>query len=558
MMMKKGYFIFRLTVVLFFFQLCGNSYSQSRGLKTITEKELRYHLEFLGAKEFRGRETPSPELEIASIYLGNCFKNTGVKPLMKDGSFFQDVPLTVTSVFQPNTKIRISKGGGERLYYFGKAFNGNFSVSGSYSGSVVFAGIGISDPENGWDDLNDLNLTGKVVVILDELRPQDKNLEGRTLPVRLNERVNAIRSRGAAAVLSIVNIEKEARRLATGSKNFDYIPMGRIGVLYDSQKTNFSAPAAPSTGQQNVRPSLPFASAEISHQLASEMLEISENELVEMFGMIKQGKQVPSKEVTGIRVSMEVEVETYSSASRNVIAVVEGSDPVLKNEYIVVCGHHDGRGIDDGEIIPGADDNATAVVALLEIAQALMVEKPKRSVILAAFTGEEQGMNGSQFFINNCPVPVEKISACLNMDMIGRNNPDSLFLVGSDLLSSGLDASIKRVNKKPGLNFGFDYRYSNLSHPQNVYFRSDHYPFIRFGIPSVWIFSGFTNDYHTSRDLPEFIEYNKFYKITKLVYLTAFNIGNLPELLKLDVNPAVTSRGIHNTTETSLFQNTVN
>ncbi|MBK9389022.1 MAG: M28 family peptidase [Bacteroidetes bacterium] len=247
-------------------------------------------------------------------------------------------------------------------------------------------------------------------------------------------------------------------------------------------------------------------------------------------------------------------METYNSTSRNVVAVVEGSDPVLKNEYVVLSGHHDGRGIDDGEIVPGADDNGTAAIALMEIGQALLAEHPKRSVILVWVTGEEQGMNGSHYFINNCPVPVEKISACLDMDMLGRNNPDSLYLVGSDLLSSELDASIRRANSKSGINFGFDYRYSNLTHPQRVYFRSDHYPFIRFGIPSVWFFSGFTSDYHSYRDVAEAVDYLKFLKATRLVYATAIDIGNAKTILKLDVNPAVTSRGAHNLKETSLFQ----
>jgi Zn-dependent M28 family amino/carboxypeptidase len=140
------------------------------------------------------------------------------------------------------------------------------------------------------------------------------------------------------------------------------------------------------------------------------------------------------------------------------------------------------------------------------------------------------------------------------MDMLGRNNPDSLFLVGSDLLSSGLDASIRKMNQKSGTNFGFDYRYSNLTHPQRVYFRSDHYPFIRFGIPSVWFFCGFTSDYHTYRDVTERIDYGKFLKATRLVYATAIDIGNMKDLLKLDINPAVTSRGKLNLRESSLFQ----
>lgn len=140
------------------------------------------------------------------------------------------------------------------------------------------------------------------------------------------------------------------------------------------------------------------------------------------------------------------------------------------------------------------------------------------------------------------------------MDMIGRNNPDSLFLVGSDLLSSELDAAINRVNRRSGLNFGFDYRYSVTDHPQRVYFRSDHYPFVRFGIPSVWFFSGFTPDYHTSRDIPEAVDYNKFLRTTKLVYLSVMETGNMRDLLKLDANKAVTSRGSHNLKERSLFE----
>jgi len=272
-----------------------------------------------------------------------------------------------------------------------------------------------------------------------------------------------------------------------------------------------------------------------------------------MFKMISQGQQVPSRIISDIRVQLDVETETYLSTSRNVIAVIEGSDPLLKDEYILISGHHDHLGISDGEIMPGADDNCTATVALLEIAQALMTERPKRSVILGWFTGEEKMMNGSHYFINNCPVPVEKINTCLNIDMIGRNSTDSLFLVGSDLLSSGLDAAIQRANKNPGINFGFDYKYSNLTHPQRIYFRSDHFPFVRFGIPSVWFFCGFTPDYHTPRDVLAAINYPKFLKVTKLVYLTAFDIGNMKAFLKLDVNPSVTSRGIHNVTERSLY-----
>jgi hypothetical protein len=551
--MKTGISYLRLLSCMVLFQVSICSFSQSRGLKTITEKELRYNLEFLGAREFRGRETPSPELEIATLYLGNWLKSTGIKPLMGDGTFYQNVPLTVTSVFQPDTKITLSKGSGEQVYYFGNGFSGSFSVSGSYSGNIVFAGAGIYDPENSWDDLSGLDLSGKVVVILDVQLPGTKYELGSTLTNRLNSRISEIRKRGASAVLTIVDPVRQGL-MTEGFDIFDYIPTGRLGILYDSQRTNFGTGTGTNTGNADNRRPFPFERAEISHEVAAEILDTTINAITDMFEMINKGRQVPVKEVPEMHIRLDIEVDRHNSASRNVVALVEGTDPVLKNEYIVICGHHDGRGIDDGEIISGADDNGTGTVALMELAQALITERPKRSVILAWFTGEEQGMNGSQYFINNCPVPVEKISACLNLDMIGRNDPDSLFLVGSDLLSTGLDASINRANMKPEINFGFDYRYSDPSHPQRVYFRSDHYPFVRFGIPGVWFFSGFTADYHTSRDVTESVDYSKVLKTTKLVYLTAFDIGNMKELLKLDVNPMVKTRGIHNVIERSLFE----
>lgn len=528
------------------------SFSQSRGLQAISEKELKYNLEFIGSREFRGRETPSPELEIATLYLGNWAKNCGLKPIMKDGSFYQHVPVTVTSVFQPGTRITLSVGAADRVYYFGKDFSGSFTHSGTYRGDVVFAGLGISDPEGGWDDLKDLDVRGKVVVILDAQRPGTIFPLGFTMTGRLSSRINALRDRGAAAVLSVVDMEREKLK-AEGQNIFDYIPTGRLEVLYDSQRTNLGIAPAPQTVNESARPLLPFDRAEISHTLAADMLGITRDGIAEMFSKAEQGLQVPSFEVPGTTVRLDVEVETFKSTSRNVVAQVEGSDPVLKNEYVVVSGHHDARGIDDGSIIAGADDNGSACVALMEIGKALLAERPKRSVILAWFTGEEQGLNGSHYFINNCPVPVEKISVCLNMDMISRNDPDSLYLVGSDLLSSELDASINRMNKRAGLNFSFNYLYSNLMHPQRVYFRSDQYPFVRFGIPSVWFFSGFTYDYHTAADVPERCDFNKLFRTTKLVYLTAYDIGNMKSLVKLDVNPAVTSRGRHNLTEKSLY-----
>ncbi len=551
--MIKRYFILllALTALAGYQSIIG----QSKGLKTITEDELRYHLGFLGAPEFRGRIMPSPELEIATLYLGNWAKSAGLTPVLPDGSFYQVLPLRVTAVSEPNTRLRVINEKGDQIFYYGKSFGGNFSNSGSYSGEAVFVGLGIVNTEKGWDDLKDIDLSNKMVIILDEPMPGQKSDLGSTYAYRLSSRITLIRDKGAAGVLAIIPPELEARR-SEGSNVFERIPAGRMTVTYDTQRRGNTAPSAPGQAAQPARrPSLPFGQAAIGHEVAASILGIPEEEIGKMFTTIRQGGTISKKTLSETRIQMTVEVGSQSRSSRNVIAMIPGSDPKLKDEYIVISAHHDHLGISDGQIIAGADDDGTGTVALLEIAQALMTERPKRSVIIAWFTGEEQGLYGSHFFVNNCPVPVEKISTCLNLDMLGRNSPDSLFLVGSNLLSSELDASIRKVNTGFSINLGFDYLYSNLTHPQRVYFRSDHYPFIRFGIPSVWFFCGFTQDYHTPKDVLEYINYDKFLKITKLTYLTAFDTGNRTTLLKLDANPEVTSRGKHNMPTRSLFEN---
>jgi hypothetical protein len=526
-------------------------FSQLKGLKTITEDELRMHLEFIAADEFRGRETPSPELEICNLYLAGQAEHIGLKPLMEDGSYFQTIPLNVTSVSPANTRLRLISEEGERIYYYAKSFGGSFRSSGTFSGDVVFIGFGLSAPENGWDDCRDMDLSGKVVVILDAQLPESHELA--STANRLWSRTYSLRDKGAAAVLSVVSEERESKK-ASGIDIFYNIPRGRMAVSFESQRTaRSSRPAAQLSAQAGPqRPPLPFAQAEISRDLAAAILGLSKNELSSMFSGISRGQRVPGKVFPNKSVELKVEVETRPDTSRSVLGLVEGTDPKLKDEYVVVCAHQDHLGVRNGEVMNGADDNGSGTVALIEIAQALMRDRPKRSTIIAWFTGEERGLIGSHYFVNNCPVPVEKISACLNMDMLCRNAPDSLYLVASDLLSSELDGAIRTMNKKHKIGFEFDYTYSNRTHPQRVYYRSDQYPHIRFGIPSVWFFCGFTPDYHTPKDDPEFVDTKKMLKVTKLVYLTAHKIGSQKGLLKLDVNPEVSSRGEHNLAEESI------
>jgi len=141
---------------------------------------------------------------------------------------------------------------------------------------------------------------------------------------------------------------------------------------------------------------------------------------------------------------------------------------------------------------------------------------------------------------------VEKISANLDLDMISRNAGDQIYLIGSNKLSSELDASIHAMNAKPGPGLALDYKYEAPGHPDRFFFRSDQYPYIRYGIPGVWVFCGTTSDYHTERDVEEKVDYRKMEKVVRLTYLVAMDIGNKPGLLKLDLHPEVKTRGAHN------------
>jgi Zn-dependent M28 family amino/carboxypeptidase len=142
-------------------------------------------------------------------------------------------------------------------------------------------------------------------------------------------------------------------------------------------------------------------------------------------------------------------------------------------------------------------------------------------------------------------VPVEKISANINLDMISRNDPNSLYLIGTTKLSTEFDKSLRDMNAKY-IGFKLDYKYDDPAEPNRFFFRSDQYPYIRYGIPGVWIFSGTTEDYHQDSDLEERIDYQKMLKSTKLAYASLVDLGNKPALCKLDVLPEVTARGKQN------------
>jgi Zn-dependent M28 family amino/carboxypeptidase len=248
------------------------------------------------------------------------------------------------------------------------------------------------------------------------------------------------------------------------------------------------------------------------------------------------------------KVTLKIVGKHNQLSTQNVVAVFEGSDPVLKDEYVAVGAHYDhvgiGNPVNGDAIYNGADDDGSGTTALLAMAEALAKAptKPKRSVIFIWHAGEEKGLWGSRYFVENPTVPLDKIVTQLNIDMIGRSKkagdtnprnkelsgPDEIYVIGSKMMSTELGALSESVNKDY-LNLSFNYRYDDPNDPNRFFFRSDHFNYARKGIPIIFYFDGEHEDYHRPGDSADKIDYEKMQKVTRTVYMMLWELANRPK-----------------------------
>ena len=225
----------------------------------------------------------------------------------------------------------------------------------------------------------------------------------------------------------------------------------------------------------------------------------------------------------------------------NVLGYIEGTD--LKEELIIITAHYDHLGKHDSLIFNGADDDGSGTVATLEIAEAFMLAKkagsgPRRSVLIMPVSGEEKGLLGSKYYTDNPIYSLENTVANLNIDMIGRlddwhDTANYVYLIGADRLSQELHDISERVNEKHiGLNL--DYKFNEKDDPNRYYYRSDHYNFAKNNIPVIFYFNGVHEDYHKETDTVDKIDFEKIQRITRLVFLTAWELANREERIVVD------------------------
>ncbi len=495
-----------------------------QGDQRIRANGLKADVYFLSAEEMAGRKTASHEGRIAANYVASEFLRLGLKPFGDEGSYFQKYDLTVAAQDDSNISLTVRNGVQEKTYQLGHDFDLTWITQTTnpekVSGKVVFLGYGVKAPEYGYDDLANVDLHGRIALIL-PYEPQEFD--------------------PASKFMGKWNTYHAYDQY----KYEDIQKAGAIGILTVEEKVQHRPPASFSAPRQDWFPeaiySLPgiwdLPVFEITLEVADELLHSSGKTVDELRKSIDSRFTPQSFELSGVNAELK---KAYTNRrvvqARNVIGLLEGSDPKLKNEYVIVSAHYDHLGVVNGRTQFGADDNASGVAALLEIARAFVEGnvKPRRSILFVSFDSEEAGLLGAFYYGRNPVLPFAKAIAVLNMDMIGRNentptwtlSPNdtarSVNIVGT-LYSHDLRQAIERQNSREGLLLDFK---TDTEDKEDWFARSDHFVFATYGVPSVLFNTGEHPDYHTENDTWEKLNYPKLEKIARLVFLTAADVAN--------------------------------
>lgn len=475
-----------------------------------TADEMRRDLFDFAADSFRGRETGTADADRAAQWLARRLAALGVEP-GGDSGYFHRVPLRRTTLTADSLVIVTS---GARLRWtLGRELS-VLSALGpgaplpklAADAEVVFAQYGLVDAALGRDDYRGLDVKGKVVVIagiapagIDSVRR--KALES---PDALFARLGGAIGRGPAAVVLL--LPDSLYRMAASQFSTQQVELAR-------------APLAAGA----VRPLPMVAVGRLT----------SDSPLVPRGWPASDGAAL----APGTRFSAAVRVQSADFNGYNVVGIVRGSDPALRQTYVAFGAHYDHIGIqapvNGDSIANGADDDGSGSVMLLALAGAFQQgPRPRRSVLFVWHVGEEKGLLGSEAFTDRPSVPLDSIVAQLNADMVGRNGADSLYIVGPGAAPNGqssvLGAVIDSVNAAGPSRFAFNREWDTTTHPERIYYRSDHFNYARKGIPIVFLTTGLHPQYHQVSDEAALIDYAKLERIAALMYRAGMALGNRP------------------------------
>ena len=496
----------------------------------ITAAQMKAYLTFIAADEMEGRDTPSKGLDITAKFLAAMLERWGVQPGGDNGTYFQKIQMRRGKLEPEKTSAEING----QTFKYGEDFLAN-TASGTVTANGVYVGHGYvikSKNINAYQTTNGAIDVKDKIMIVNAGFPKDatmRDLTGKRGEDWIDPESYA-RSHGAKGLIVIPNFmtlvnwkTAQQRALQRGSLRPE---MG-----------GESAPPLPT-----ITVSLPMLNVLFAGERTTGTTIFNRGIAGEMADPFDLNKKVTLK-----MGGLEDMIPT-----QNVVGVLPGSDPVLKNEYIAIGAHYDhvgvGNPVNGDAIFNGADDDGSGTTAVLALAEAFAKgARPKRSILFIWHCGEEKGLWGSEYFVNHPTVPINQIVTQLNIDMIGRSKadgdtnprnrelsgPNEIYVIGSKMMSTELGELSERVNNGY-LKLSFNYKYDDPNDPNRFFFRSDHFNYAQKGIPIIFYFDGVHEDYHRPSDHVEKIDFQKMEKVTRTIYATAWELGNAVSRPKVD------------------------
>lgn len=472
------------------------------------------HIQFLADDLLEGRETSFRGQHLAARYLATQLALIGAKPVATgpDNPYFQQYQVEATGMDESSVVINLVDKGrlsplmpnrDIRLQAFG---SGNFDEK----EPLVFLGYGLKTET--YDDYADVKVKGKWAVLLEGQPKGDLGsiFEEELPSASLYRKIVKARDEGAVGV---VLFRKDALEPPASSA-----PGHRLRLIGETSE------------KQTERAVFPILSMEES--AAPKLFGRDYDKFLRQKAAIAATQNPQSFQVRRRDLAVKFRYEKAVRDTENVIGIIPGNDPVLKDEYVVVSAHYDHIGMRYGAVYNGADDNATGTATVLMLARDFAQRNAKRSLMVLFVSGEESGLLGSEYFVNHPPIAMDKIIANVNMDMIGRNKPGEIGVIPSTVEGiSTLNQLFEEINETSA------FRHTILKDMDRYHKRSDHYNFTKSGIPSIFFFAGVHEDYHGPHDDWQLLDYGKlsrFYGLLTDFLSSALDMPERPVFLEVE------------------------
>ena len=524
------------------------------GITSIQPGPIKEWLTYLSSDELQGRATYTEGLGLAASYIADHLRQWGVKPAGDNGTYFQVVRVNGIRTTS-RSSVTVEANGQTRTFKDGEGVTFPKNMGGKQvvvADRVQFAGYGLSLPAAGHDDYANTDVKGKAVIWLGAAGPKAAGPESRRL---LAARGRAALEKGAIATIGPVvagGFGRGGRGTATqaatdtpasdggqrGAASSGGRGAGR-GAIDDGDFTTvqrYDGKVPPAVTAQDEFLEFLFGGAGLSY--------------AELKQKAADREPLPPTLLEGVRLTFTIDADyeiVRTRLTRNVVGVVEGTHPELKSTYVLFGAHYDHTGYREAaprvaragadpndRINNGADDDGSGTVAIMAIARAFATgPRPKRSLLFVWHAGEETGLLGSRYHADFPVVPIDRMVAQLNMDMVGRNRNDdpkeanTVYVVGSDRISTELHNINEDANASIPNPLTLDYEMNDPADTESIYTRSDHYSYAAKGIPIIFYFTGLHSDYHQASDTVDKIIFDKIVRVAQLAYETGRRVADL-------------------------------